>query len=153
MTVQIRGVRCGLLICHEWRYPELYRLYKKQKVDVILQAWYDGGLTAEEMEAEGNVCSEVIPATVRGHAVCNHFWICGANTSRKQSCFGGFVARPDGTILQRQQRHRPGVMVCVIDTEASFDDPAAHARARAMKGVERLGPVLKDPRSKNRKCF
>ena len=71
-----RGLpRCGLLICHEWRYPELYRQYKKLKVDVIMQAWYDGGLNAADMEREGSVYSQVIPATVQGHAACNHFWI------------------------------------------------------------------------------
>ncbi len=27
---EIEGVRCGTLICHEYRYPELYREYQKQ---------------------------------------------------------------------------------------------------------------------------
>jgi predicted amidohydrolase len=135
-TFRIRGQRCGLLICHEWRYPELYRQYKKLKADVILQSWYDGGLSAARWDAEGKTYLEVIPATVQGHAACNHFWICGTNTSQKLSCFGGFSIRPDGTFQQRHSRHRAGVTVHEIDTARRFDDPAAHGRARAMRGVK-----------------
>ncbi|MCP5120776.1 MAG: carbon-nitrogen hydrolase family protein [bacterium] len=150
VTLRIGEVLCGLLICHEWRYPELYRQYKRLGVSVIFQAFYDGGLSENDMRKEGKLLAEVIPATMRGHAVCSHLWICGTNTSRKQSCYGGFVIRPDGAFLQRQPRHRAGVMVTTIDTDAKIEDPAAHARAKAIRGVDNLGRALKDPRSTNR---
>jgi predicted amidohydrolase len=153
VVARIKGMSCGLLICHEWRYPELYRHYKKLKVDVILQAWYDGGLTARQMKARGEGFADVIPTTVQGHAACDHLWICGSNTSRKHSYFGACVVRPDGRFLQRQPRHRSGVMVCTIDTSTKIADLAAHARARAMRGVDRLGPILSDPRSTDRRCL
>lgn len=153
VTVRIEGVRCGLLICHEWRYPELYRQYKKLNVDVILQGFYDGGLSDQDMRAHGDVFADVIPAAMQGHAACNHVWICAANTSRQHSCFGGFAIRPDGAFVERQARHRAGVMVSTIETDSGLDDPAAHARPKAMRGVDRLGPPLKDPRSTDRRCF
>ena len=40
-------------------------------------------------------------------------------------------------------------MVRTIDTDAPLEDHAAHARERAMRGVERLGPVCKDRRRRS----
>lgn len=134
VVVDLAGVRCGLLICHEWRYPELYREYQRLGAEVILQSWYDGGYDAAGWRREGAALSEVIPATVQGHAVCNHLWICGSNTSRRHSCFGGFVVRPDGQFLARQPRHRPGILVATLDTSAPIPDPSAHNRRRLLRG-------------------
>ena len=133
VVVRIAGVRCGLLICHEWRYPELYREYKARKVDVILQAWYDAGHSPARWRSVGAVDAAITPRTVQGHAVCNHVWIAGANSSLARSGFGGFVVRPDGTLLGRQRVHRAGVMVREIDTAHDLPDRSAHGRARAAR--------------------
>lgn len=135
VLVKIEGVRCGLAICHEWRYPEIYRQYRALGAEVVLQGWYEGGYRDEEWERDARDRAEVIPATVQGHAVCNHLWICGSNTSRRHSCFGGFVVRPDGVFLARQPRHRAGILVETLDTGAEFPDPAAPLRSRVMKGL------------------
>ncbi len=133
VIVKVKRVSIGMMICHEWRYPELYRDYKRHQADVILQSWYDGSLTAKEYESEGRVMSEVIPAAAQGHAACSHLWICGANTSQRISCFGGFVVRPDGAFAARQPLHRAGVMVTDIDTKAEIPDWSAHARKAVME--------------------
>jgi predicted amidohydrolase len=135
VVVEIEGVRCGLLICHEWRYPEVYRQYVALGAKVILQSWHDGAYDDRAWRREGRALQDVIPATVQGHAVCNHLWICGSNTSRRYSCFGGFFLRPDGTFLARQPRHRRGVLVRTLDIDASPPDPAAHLRPRVMRGL------------------
>ena len=150
-TVEIRGVKCGFLICHEWRYPELYREYKGLGVQVILQGWYEGGLTEAAWRTTGVVGAEVVPATVRGHAACNHLWICGANTSRRASCFGGFCVRPDGSFQGRQPRHRAGILVHTVDPTIALEDMSAHARGRIMRGLDRFLPRIADPRSLDRR--
>jgi len=137
-VLEIGGVRCGLLICHEWRYPEVYRQYQAKGVEVILQAWYDGGHDERAWRAEGKTLSEVIPATVQGHAVCNHLWICGANTSRRRSSFGAFVLRPDGRFVDRLPRNRAGVLVATVDPDLAIPDPAAHLRAKVMRGLDSI---------------
>ena len=75
VVVRIRALRCGFLVCHEWRYPELYRQYKGLGVDVVFQAWYDGGLGARGWREEGALLADVIPSAAQGHAAANHFWI------------------------------------------------------------------------------
>ncbi len=34
----VNGVRCSVLICHDYRYPELYREYKRRGVQVVFHA-------------------------------------------------------------------------------------------------------------------
>jgi len=138
VVLEIADVRCGLLICHEWRYPEPYRAYKRKGIEVILQGWYDGGHDEEGWLRQGAVNSEVIPATVQGHAVCNHLWICGTNTSRRRSCFGAFVVRPDGLFQARLPRNRAGVMVETLDTGLAIPDLAGHLRGAVMRGLDSI---------------
>lgn len=133
--VRIAGLRCGLLICHEWRYPVLYRQYRQAKVDLILQAWYDAGHSPARWAEVGEVDGGVTPAAVQGHAACNYLWIAGTNASLPRSGFGGFVVRPDGSFAARQRPHRSGVLVCEIDTEHGLPDRSGHGRARAARLV------------------
>lgn len=148
----IKGVRCGFLICHDWRYPEVYRRYKQLGVDLIMQSWYDGGLNRTQWRDTGKMLGQVIPATAQGHAACNHLWICGTNTSKPQSCFGGFLIQPDGQMVSKAARNRPSVHMCTVDTEAPLDDPARHWRKDAIKGKLHGGKKVGDPRSADRKC-
>jgi predicted amidohydrolase len=124
------GVRCGLLICHEWRYPELYREYYQMGVQIIFQSWYDGNLSEEQYMAEGKELGELIPGTVRGNAANNYLWISASNTCKKESSFPAFVVQPDGRILHKLARNRAGVLISRIDVNQKFADPSALNRDR-----------------------
>jgi predicted amidohydrolase len=106
VVFNIHGVNCGLLICHEWRYPELYREYKRLKVDILFQSWYDGNLSSSKYRSEGKELGELITGTVRGNAANNYLWISGSNICKRESCFPGFVVRPDGKVLGKLVRNR-----------------------------------------------
>lgn len=153
VSFALRGVTCGLLICHDWRYPEIYRRYTRDDIRVILQSWYDGALDEETYEVSGRDLGHVIRATVQGHAACNALWICGTNTSAPESCFGGFVVRPDGVIDAAAPRNEPFVLVYDIDPRRAFDDPTKPWRKRAMDGVLHSGTPVSDPRSDDRTCL
>ena len=37
---EINAIRCGALICYDYRYPELYRDYKRQGVELIFHSFH-----------------------------------------------------------------------------------------------------------------
>lgn len=130
VVFNIQGVNCGLLICHEWRYPELYREYKQLKTDLLFQSWYDGNLSTDRYMYEGKELGELITGTVRGNAANNYLWISGSNTCKKESCFPSFVVRPDGKFSGILSRNRFGVLISKIDPGKSYADPSGHLRDR-----------------------
>lgn len=50
----INGVRCGALICHDYRYPELYRQYKRRGVEVMFHFYHAGNISPERWQAMGD---------------------------------------------------------------------------------------------------
>ena len=124
----MKGVKCGMLICHEWRYPELYRAYKKMGVEVIFQSWYDGSLDEATYQSEGVNTGELIVGSVRGNAANNYLWISGSNTSKRESCFPSFMVQPDGNILDKLSRNKPGVLISQIDLDKKYEDPSFYGR-------------------------
>ena len=36
----IKGLQCGTLICHDYRYPELYRAYKRRGVQLMFHSYH-----------------------------------------------------------------------------------------------------------------
>jgi predicted amidohydrolase len=133
VVFRINGIDCGLLICHEWRYPELYREYYKKKVKVLFQSWYDGNLSSELYRKEGKELGELITGTVKGNAANNYLWISASNNSRKESSFPAFVAQPDGKTHQKLTRNRAGVLISRIDPGQVFPDPSSHNRDRTIR--------------------
>jgi len=124
----INGIRCGMLICHEWRYPELYREYKKLGVEVIFQSWYDGGLSSADYRFKGKAEGELILGSVRGYASNNYVWISGSNTSKQQSCFPSFLVQPDGVLYKKLARNKPSVLISSINLNQKFADPSFYSR-------------------------
>ncbi len=135
VVFDLQGIRCGLLICHEWRYPELYRQYYRLGVKVVFHSWYDGNRTKEQYRLAGKEEGALITGTARGYAANNHLWISGSNTSRRESCFPAFVAQPDGRLFNKGRRNRSGVLLSRIDLEKRFYDPSGPWRDRAIEGV------------------
>ena len=39
---EVKGVRCGVLICHDFRYGELYREYLRRGVQLMLHSYHNG---------------------------------------------------------------------------------------------------------------
>ncbi|MFC4494513.1 carbon-nitrogen hydrolase family protein [Streptomyces ovatisporus] len=162
----VRGVRCGTLICHDYRYPELYRDLKRQDVQLVLHSFHAGNMTSrrvaairaevgEELERlnPGGVFSHATvtqQATTTAQAGASHVWISCANSSARESCWGAFFVRADGMTTGRLPRNRAGVLVSTADTEEELYDSTAAWRDRAMSGVLHSGTAVEDPRSARR---
>src|ERR1051325_877712 len=118
----IRGVRCGLQICHDFRYQELYREYKRLDAQLIFHSYHNGHSTRKELAKRRNIWGVIVPPTMQTYAANNHLWVSANNTSRRESSWPSFFVRPDGVIGGRLARHRSGVLISHLATEAEFYD-------------------------------
>jgi predicted amidohydrolase len=160
----IRGVRCGALICHDYRYPELYRDYKERGVQLVFHSFHAAHVDAARLarmeaavgpehhrSAGGTTYPEItMPATMIAAAACNHVWISCPNSSARESCWGSFFVRADGVITGRLERHVEGLLLSTVDTDAELYDSTARWRGRAMRGRLHSGSLVSDPRSDDR---
>lgn len=161
---EINGIKCGTLICHDFRYPELYRELKKQGVQLIFHSYHAGNMDKVRrafMESQvgdanfkinpGRTIPEItMPASMISYAANNYIWISCSNTSAAESCFASFMVRPDGVISGRLEKHRPDILVTEIDLEQPFYDSTKFWRDRAMSGIYRSGREVRDSRSQSR---
>ena len=132
---EINGILCGLLICHEWRYPELYREQKQRGTEVLFHSWYDVSPSARAYAEEGRELGSLITGTVRGNAANNHLWISASNTSKRESSFASFVVQPDGRLLHQLKRNVTGALISRLDLNKAFVDPSGPWRDRAIQGI------------------
>ena len=160
----VRGIRCGILICHEYRYPELYREYKQRGVEVMFHSYHTGNIRPSilrQMKAAtgrafhrmsgGSTLPEItMPAAMRAAAASSHVWISCSNTSARESCWPAFFVRADGVVTGRLRKHTAGVLLSTVDTEAPLYDSTVAWRERAMAGTYHSGRLADDPRSHDR---
>lgn len=160
----INGVRCGALICYDYRYPELYREYRRHDVQLVFHSYHAAHLTPARMariraavgedlqrlNPGGTYPGITMPAMMTAEAAANHVWISCPNSSARESCWGAFFVRADGVTTGRLPRNRAGVLLSTVDTEAALYDSTAAWRDRAMAGVLHSGTLVTDPRSRRR---
>ena len=127
---KINGIKCGLLICHEWRYPELYREYKRLGAELIFQSWYDANVNKQDYLDGGKDHGSLIMGAVRSNAANNYLWICGSNASNMESSIGSFISAPDGSLVSKLPRNKNGVLVETLDLSKKFIDPSRYNRER-----------------------
>jgi predicted amidohydrolase len=165
-TWTVNGVRCGALICYDYRFPELYRGYKKQGVELIFHSFHAARMSDERLAgiekeigpdlAQVNKAATfthpgiTMPAAMTAEAAFNHVWISCPNSSAPQSCWPAFFVRADGITAGRLRRNRPGILVTTVDTSQDLYDSTAAWRYRAMAGIFHSGSLVSDARSENR---
>ena len=163
---EINGVRCGALICYEYRYPELHRDYKRQGVQLVFHSFHAAHASPEQvLTIGGRIGRELeranpaptftypgitMPAAMTAVAASSHLWVSCPNSSAPESLWPSFFVRADGITLGRVRRNRPAVLVSAVDTEEELYDSTAAWRGRALEGVFHSGSLVSDPRSSNR---
>jgi len=163
-TFKINGVKCGTLICHDFRYPELYRKYKKMGVELMFHSFHAGHVSPTKYEnIKEEIGSEflklnVLPtiagitqiAAMQASSSNNYMYVSCPNTSARISCWPAFFVRPDGVITGRLRLHRPGLLITKVDTSHKFYDSTVVWRRNAINNVFHSGTLVKDKRSENR---
>jgi len=146
-TFDVKGVRCGLLVCYDMRFPELYREYKKRGVQLMLHSFYNA------RAGGAGIHTIIMPATLQARAATNYMWISANNSSGYYQSWSSLFVLPDGSIEGRLRRHRAGLAVFTVDRSRSYYDAAGGYRDRAMRGILHSGRLVTDARSRRRKAL
>lgn len=152
VTFRVKGVTCGVLICYDYRFPELYRKYKQLGVDVILQSFHNARDKVVP-DPNYNIWKTIVPATMSCRAAENHFWVSANNSQARPSRWGSFAVRPDGQIVGQLKLHRPGVLITDMALDPALFDAPRPWREAAMNGQLHSGDLVEDPRSKDVTCL
>ena len=149
---EVDGHCCSVLICYDYRFPELYRDLTTQGVEVVFQSFHNARRSQEDHQAS-NIWESVVPATMVCRAATNHFWISATNSSTRYSSWGNFFVAPNGELTGQLPVHETGILFSTIDTERTFWDASEPWRERSIQGQWHSGELVEDDRSRNRQSL
>jgi deaminated glutathione amidase len=143
VTFKLNGITCGLLICYDIRFPELYREYRKLGADLIFQSFYNARSTKESIHPI------IMHITAQAQAATNFFYMSLTNSSAPESWPCYFIT-PDGLVQNKLAENVPGVLISDVDTSVKYYDASKPFRSDAINGKLNSGETVKDPLSTNR---
>lgn len=104
VILTLKGIRCGVLICYDSCYPEMYNLYCHEGVQVMFHSFYNARHKGPD------ILDEFIPAQIQCRAADNVMWVVANNSTARHSCWASCIARPDGSIAAKLRRHVTGIL-------------------------------------------
>lgn len=148
VTWETKGYRCGVAICYDYRFPELYRGYRQQGVEVMFHSFHNARSMVVP-DPRYNIWKTIVPATMCCRAAENHFWVSANNSTARRSRWASFSVRPDGLIVGRLKLHRPDVLLTDMRRDTQLFDAPAPWRDAAIRGQLHSGELVDHPRSRN----
>jgi predicted amidohydrolase len=148
-TFEINGVRCGMLICYDVRFAELYRAYASEGVKLMFHCFHN----ARGDRADGGIWRIIMRPTLQAMAGANSMFISAPNSCAKYQSWPGVFITPDGRIETSHRRGRPGLIVDTVDTSKDYYEAAGGFRDLAIAGKLNTGKLVADPRSRDRQSL
>jgi deaminated glutathione amidase len=144
VTFKVNGVNCGLLICYDIRFPELYLQYRKLNTDVVFQSFYNA------RQKKGGIHPIIMHIIAQAMAANNYFYMSLTNSSSVESWPCYFIT-PDGLIKNKLTENEPGILISDMDISQQYYDAAKPYRMDAINGKLNSGQCVTDPKSVDRK--
>jgi predicted amidohydrolase len=145
-TFKIKGITCGVLICYDYRFPELMRGYQQLGVQIMFHSFHNAR-SCVVADPKYNVWKTLVPAVMQTRAAENHVWISANNSTTRPSKWPSFTVRSDGMLVHRLKLHQPGVLITEMTLDPTLFDAAALWRGNAMQGILHSGELQRHPRS------
>jgi predicted amidohydrolase len=139
----LNGVNCGLLICYDVRFPELYRQYSKLGTQVIFQSFHNARASSTSIHPF------IMPVTAQANAASNYFYMSLTNSCVPESWPCHFIT-PDGLVKDKLAKNIPGILISDIDTSVKYYDASEAYRADAINGKLNSGTTVTDSLSRRR---
>jgi len=119
VTHTIDGVKFALLICFDFRFPEIWRACLRRRCRVVLFSSY------QAQPKQNRLMEHVAPATLTTRASENFIHVVANNTSGGRQWYNTRIHRPDGSIAAESPWNKPHVLVHTIDLaqDASLYNP------------------------------
>ena len=152
VTFRVQGITCGVLICYDYRFPELYRELFQKGVHVVFQSFHNARSTVVA-DTSYNIWQTIVPATMACRAAENHFWISANNSTARPSRWASFAVRPDGWITGRLKKHQSGVLLTRMDLDSTVFDAPGPWRQAAIDGQLHSGACVDHERSRDVTCL
>lgn len=131
VTVDVKGIRLGFLICVEVQFPELFMEYERLGVDCLCLSSGDE--------------NRMFRIQAQGHAACNCYWISYSLSTNKRDRQPSCLISPDGDILAAEESAESRLTVGSIDPlDPKWDIPLTKARPWRRKA--RAGEIYRGHR-------
>jgi len=104
-VVDIKGFKCGFLICYDSCFPELYTTYRKMGVGLIFHSFYNAGSKKGPTSIK-----DLMAASLLVRSADNQIWISASNSSKAYCPCPATIARPDGS-ANKAKRHITSIVI------------------------------------------
>ena len=130
VTHTLKGIKFGMLICFDFRFPELWRELLKRRCQVVFFAAY---LASSEPSP---LMEQVAPATLTTRASENSFTVVASNVATGHQWCNSRVHLPNGAVAAEAPWNRPAVVTHTIEPAAyaSLYNPIGSLALKAARG-------------------